>query len=104
MSAITDPVHQWFELTYANYVALPRTVLQSLPLELQEQFVDFMEKLDEFCDWRRSGQWITYKDERGRFMQDELNDYRRGNRILSPEEIKEIVGRHNLARERRAVK
>jgi hypothetical protein len=93
-----DPVHHWFELSYANYVALPRTVLQSMPDELQQQFVDFMDKLDEFCDWRRDGQFITYRDQDGKFITDELNDYQRGRRILSPEQIAEITRRHNESR------
>lgn len=28
-----EPIHLWFNLTYANYLCLPRSVLQSMPQE-----------------------------------------------------------------------
>jgi hypothetical protein len=31
----TDPIHQWFGLSYANYLVIPRTLLQSLSRETQ---------------------------------------------------------------------
>ncbi len=41
----TGPVHGWFGLTYANYMVLPRTLLQSMPLAWQTQFVELLEDL-----------------------------------------------------------
>ncbi|MCD0160084.1 hypothetical protein IHN63_02060 [Deinococcus sp. 6YEL10] len=42
-----SPVHEHFELSYASYKVLPRTVLQSMPVWWQRAFVDLMDLLDE---------------------------------------------------------
>jgi hypothetical protein len=44
---IEEPVHEHFELSYASYKVLPRTVLQSMPVWWQRAFVDLMDLLDE---------------------------------------------------------
>ncbi len=41
----TDDVHTWFGLTYANYLVLPRTLLQSMPLAWQARFVALLREL-----------------------------------------------------------
>lgn len=33
------PIHGWFSLSYASYLVMPRTLLQSMPVEWQERFV-----------------------------------------------------------------
>jgi len=93
--ATTPDVHAWFELTYAEYLAIPRTVLQSMPDAWQRRFVQLMTELDETFDWRRNGCWVKFKDSQGRFMGDELGDYQRGRRKVTPEEVKEITNGHN---------
>jgi hypothetical protein len=42
----SGPVHAYFDLTYANYLVLHRTLLQSMPLEWQQRFTDLLEDLD----------------------------------------------------------
>ena len=49
------PVHAWFELSYAQYLTVPRTALQSMPIEWQERFVACLEELDKGLDWRPDG-------------------------------------------------
>lgn len=39
-------IHTWFGLTYANYLVLERTILQSMPGEWQRQFVELLHELD----------------------------------------------------------
>jgi hypothetical protein len=39
-------IHTWFSLTYSNYLVLPRTLLQSMPLEWQHRFVAQLHELD----------------------------------------------------------
>jgi hypothetical protein len=75
-----EPIHTWFELTYANYLAIPRSVLQSMPRSWQKKFVALLEQLDELIDWRRSGLEISRRDESGKFIVDDLVDYARGRR------------------------
>lgn len=42
---MTD-IHTHFSFSYANYLVLPRTLLQSMPSEWQHQFVDLLEQMD----------------------------------------------------------
>jgi hypothetical protein len=30
-------IHNWFELTYAQYLTIPRSILQSMPVEWQRR-------------------------------------------------------------------
>ena len=41
------PVHGWFSLSYSNYAVLPRTFMQSMPLEWQERMVACLEQLND---------------------------------------------------------
>jgi hypothetical protein len=52
----SEPVHLWFGLTYANYLVLPRSVLQSMPQEWQAKFCTLLDELHEafgHLDWPR---------------------------------------------------
>jgi hypothetical protein len=42
-----DAVHKHFGLSYANYLVVPRTLLQSMPQEWQSQFVALLKVLEE---------------------------------------------------------
>lgn len=78
-------IHDWFELTYAQYLTIPRTALQSMPLKWQERFVKCLEELDNSIDWRpkHACYWCFLKDNKtGRFIDDPLADYERGRRRL----------------------
>lgn len=86
-------IHGYFELTYANYLAIPRSVLQTMPEDWQDKFVTLLEELDEKIDWRRNGCEIRFRDSKGKFMRDEFTDYKHTN--YSSEEIHEMVERHN---------
>lgn len=39
------PIHTHFGLSYANYLTLPRTLLQSMPIGWQERFVACLDEL-----------------------------------------------------------
>jgi hypothetical protein len=77
-------IHDWFELSYASYLVLPRSVLQSAPDKWQEKFVELLNELGEKFDRvPRKGTYGVYlKDENGKFIADELRDYERGRRII----------------------
>lgn len=79
-----EPIHGWFGLTYAHYLTIPRSVLQSMPAEWQERFVECLKELDETIDWRpqEGCYWVRLKDSRGRFARDPLGDYERGRRRI----------------------
>jgi hypothetical protein len=76
-----EPIHNYFELSYAQYIAIPRTVLQSMPIEWQIRFVECMTELDETIDWRQN-YYVYLRDDKGRFMNDPFADYDRGRRQL----------------------
>jgi len=73
-----DPIHVWFELSYAQYLTIPRSVLQSMSYEWQKAFVKCLEELDESFNWRpeEGRYWVRLKDANGKFVHDSLMDYR----------------------------
>jgi hypothetical protein len=75
------PINDWFELSYAQYLTIPRSVLQSMPIEWQRTFTKCLDDLDETIDWRpTTGRyWVKLKDEKGRYVHDQLMDYRHNN-------------------------
>lgn len=79
-----EPIHYWFGLSYAQYLTIPRSVLQSMPIEWQERLVGCLEELNETIDWWSSDgcYWVRLKDARGRFVHDPLMDYERGRRRI----------------------
>lgn len=44
---MADDIHAYFSLSYANYLVLPRTFLQSMPDEWQARFVAMLGELDQ---------------------------------------------------------
>jgi hypothetical protein len=79
-----EPIHNWFELSYAQYLTIPRSILQSMPIEWQQRFVSCLGELDNTIDWKPSDgcYWVTLKDSKGRFVKDPLGDYDRGRRKI----------------------
>ena len=71
-------VNEWFELTYAQYLTIPRSILESMPTEWQAKFVALLEQLDDTVRWRPpSGRyWVRLKDGQGRYVHDPLMNYR----------------------------
>jgi len=48
----SEPVSHWFELSYAQYLTIPRSVLQAMPHDWQCRFVACLNELDDSYDWR----------------------------------------------------
>jgi hypothetical protein len=79
ITELDKPVHGWFELTYAQYLTIPRSILEAMPHEWQERFVACLEQLDATFDWlpREGRYWCRLRDAEGRFVEDPLMQYRR---------------------------
>lgn len=71
MSKYDGAIHSAFGLSYASYLVIPRSVLQAMPYEWQEQFVAMIKQLPDTPEYD-----VLRRNERGRFMPDPLADYR----------------------------
>jgi hypothetical protein len=81
-----EAIHTWFNLTYANYLCLPRSVLQSMSDDWQYRFVSLLEEMQEnFGDL----DWPSYRVSAidkltGKFKRDPIPHYNRGRTRLVP--------------------
>jgi len=73
-----EDLHLWWELSYAQYLTIPRSVMQAMPDDWQKKMAKLLNELDETLEWRpKDGRyWVKLKDERGRYMKDPLENYR----------------------------
>jgi hypothetical protein len=78
---VEDPLSEWFELSYAQFLTIPRLVLESMPYEWQEKMKTLLEEMDDTFDWRpKEGRyWVKLKDDKGRYCDAPLNNYRHGS-------------------------
>lgn len=71
-----DAIHNWFELSYASYLALPRAVLQHMPQDWQNRFVQCLNELSDLVDFDDNYS-VNLRDKKGRFKKDPLSQYKR---------------------------
>ena len=80
-----EPVNDWFELSYASYLTLPRSLLEAMPVPWQERLVLLLTELEaEFpVSWPPEGKYrVSLVAPSGRFMKDALAEYRRPDTFL----------------------
>lgn len=74
-------IHQWFELSYAHYLVLPRSLLQAMPVEWQERFVACLNEMRAACEDMRldinDNYTVILRGEKGRIVKDPYSEYRR---------------------------
>lgn len=87
-------IHNHFGLSYANYLVVPRVVLQSMPESWQHRFVELLEEVEEAIDWQslEFGYKVTLHevnqdaeeetDYWGDEVDDDYGDYNRGRTQL----------------------
>ena len=85
-----EPMHDFFELSYAQYLVLQRSVIQSMPLPWRTKLRRLMDELDETIDWRRSGYFVRREDENGNAIEDDLANYERGRRRVPYKKKEEL--------------
>lgn len=81
-----DYVHGYFGLSYANYLVLPRSILQSMPESWQKKFVCLLEQIPEVITEKfepEGGYDVRAKDSGGHFTKDPYSNYERGRRRLT---------------------
>ena len=82
-----EPVHAFFGLSYSSYLVLPRTVLQSMPINWQAKFVQMFEDIRKTIDISKvdiGGEYLVKlrDSDTGRLVKDDLANYERGRRRL----------------------
>lgn len=79
-----EPIHEWFGLTYASYLVLRRSMLQSAPVPLQRRLVEVLNELyDLFGSEALEGDFtVQMRNDAGRFVEDPYADYERGRRRI----------------------
>lgn len=80
-------VHTWFGLTYANYLVLPRTLMQSMPAHWQRHMVNALRALEDA--YRHIDQAPSYSVRArdpltGKFIKDPVPHYNRGRTYVAP--------------------
>ena len=77
-----DYIHTYFGLSYASYLVLPRSILQSMPSKWQKDFVKLLNELNKTC--RKYGvstpDYNVSAREKGKFTKDKYSKYCRGAR------------------------
>lgn len=81
-----DWIHCWFDLTYANYLVLNRTLLQSMPDGWQERFVGCLRELRAAFRSipQAEGFMVKATDFAGKFARDPVPHYERGRTYIEP--------------------
>ena len=89
-----EAIHGWFGLTYAAYLVIPRSVLQSLPGPLQRQLVDALDAIEAHISPADAPvdldthYTVHLRDYRNRFVGDPLRDYDRGRRRVTADDLR----------------
>lgn len=81
-----EAVHTYFGLTYANYLVLHRTRLQSMPDEWQRKFVALLVELDDALELPEGAHGQSYavqvREPSGKFGRERIPHYNRGRTRL----------------------
>ena len=81
-----EPIHDYFSLSYAHYLVLPRCALQTMSAEWQQKFVDLLEEMEKTIDEQYlpdGGYKVTALCRDGETeLDDPYQDYERGRRRL----------------------
>ena len=73
-----EPIHHWFGLTYSSYLVIPRSILQSMPVEWQKRFVECLNEARESFKYLEmdDNYAVQLRSENGRFKVDPFAAYR----------------------------
>lgn len=82
-----DYIHNWFGLTYANYLVLPRSILQSMSDEWQKKMVNLLNELEDKMNEEGLQDMPDYlvdaKDSNGKYIKDPYRYYWRNNQRIN---------------------
>jgi hypothetical protein len=71
-------VNEWFSLSRSQYLTVPRSIMEAMPLEWQQRIVRCLRELDETFDWRpKNARYYCFlRKGNGHFGEDPLHEYR----------------------------
>lgn len=82
-----DYIHNWFGLSYANYLVLPRSILQSMSDEWQKKMTDLLYELeDKISDEGlilMPDYTVEARDSNGKYIKDIYRYYWRDNQRIN---------------------
>ena len=82
-----DYIHNWFGLTYANYLVLPRSILQSMDAEWQKKLVNLLNELEDKMNEEGLQDMPDYsvdaKNSDGKYTKDPYRYYWRDNNRIN---------------------
>jgi hypothetical protein len=83
-TASLPDVSTFFSLSYANYLVLPRVLMEGMPIDWQRRFCGLIAEMGEFFDTDAHAELSATYDVRlrgtgGRYQRDPLSEYRRPN-------------------------
>lgn len=76
-----SPINEWFELSYAQFLTVPRIILENMPYEWQVAMKKLLDEMDSTFDWhpKEGRYWVRLRDGEGRFSAPDLCEYRHGS-------------------------
>ena len=82
-----EDIHEWFGLSYCNYLVLQRALLQSMPGDWQHRFVECLREIEAaYAHLPVPSRYsVQARGEGGRFMKDPIPHYNRGRTRLEPQ-------------------
>jgi hypothetical protein len=85
---VDGPVHEFFELTYSNYLVLPRAIMQSMPTSWQREMVNLLEEARRACETAgvrvAESYAVRATDTKGRYAFDPTPHYQHAGNVLLP--------------------
>lgn len=74
----SNQMEMFWELSYAQYLTVPRSVIQSMPIVWQDRLAILLKEMDAEIDWRpeEGRYWCRLRDGKGRLVHDPLMEYR----------------------------
>ena len=80
---MSGKIHEYFGLSYSSYLVLHRSILQSMPDEWQEKFIELIDDMEEKSDGLKDlPDTFTVQaiSPQGLEIVDKYEDYERGRR------------------------
>ncbi len=77
-----EVINNFFGLAYTNYYVIQRSILQAMPKEWQENFVNIIKEMESFIDFKDiPREFRVQACKNGKFIKDNFAIYRNSEKI-----------------------